>query len=78
MFDDIAKPKTSSRKRLFVLLSLVGFGMAIVELIRFLHMRQPSHAVMACIWLAIAAGWAYRFRHFGESQITSLDAKAPK
>jgi hypothetical protein len=78
VLDEIAGPKTSNRKRFFGFLSLLGFGMAVLELARFLYVRQPIHAGMACIWLAVAAVWGYRYRHFGDPRVASSDSKAPK
>lgn len=76
--DEIAGPKTANRKRFFGFLSLLGFGIGLVELGRFLYVRQPIHAAMASIWLAVAIGWGYRYRHFGQSQVERLDIKRPK
>lgn len=78
MFDETGDPKKSNRKRLVLLLSILGFGISIRELFEFLYLRQSIHGAMAGIWCLVAAGWAYRFRHFGESQITNLDIKDPK
>ena len=78
MFDDTVVRKTSNRKRLFGLLAFLGLAMTVVELVRFLQMRSPIHAGMACIWLVVGALWGYRFRHFGESRVTNPNVKAPK
>ncbi len=78
MFDETANPKMSNRKRLFGLLAFLGFAMTVVELVRFVQMRSPIHAGMACIWLVVGALWGYRFRHFGESRVTDPNLKAPK
>jgi hypothetical protein len=71
MFDATANPKTSNRKRLFGLLAFLGFAMAIVEVVRYLQMRLPIHAGMACIWLVVGAVWGYRVRRFGKPRATA-------
>jgi hypothetical protein len=76
--EELAGPKSSGRKRFFGFLSLLGSAMAMLELGKFLYLRQPIYAGMGCVWLTVAVAWGYRYRHFGESQLKHLDTKTSK
>jgi hypothetical protein len=78
VLDEVAGPKTSNRKRFFFFLGVLGLGMAVLEIARFLYLRQPIHGLMAAIWLAVAVGWGYRYRHFSASPGTRSEGKVRK
>jgi hypothetical protein len=76
MFDEVSESITSKLKRRTVFLSILYLGIAVAELIEFLYTHQVDHGLKAALWLVAAVLWAYRFRHFGEPQITKLDIEA--
>jgi hypothetical protein len=78
VLDEVAGPKTSNRKRFFGFLGVLGLGMALLEIARFLYLRQPLHGFMAGIWLAVALGWGYRYRHFGASPGSRSEGRVRK
>jgi hypothetical protein len=78
VLDEVAGPKTSNRKRFFGFLGVLGLGMALLEIARFLYLRQSMHGFMAGIWLAVALGWGYRYRHFGATQVNRSGGKVGK
>jgi hypothetical protein len=78
VLDEVAGPKTSNRKRFFGFLGVLGLGMALLEIARFLYLRQPMHGLMAGIWLGVALGWGYRYRHFGAARVSCAEGKVAK
>ena len=70
VLDEVAGPKTSNRKRFFGFLGVLGLGMALLEIARLLYLRQLMHGFMAGVWLAVALGWGYRYRHFGATAVS--------
>jgi hypothetical protein len=78
VLDEVAGPKTSNRKRFFGFLGVLGLGMAVLEIARYLYLRQAIHGLMAATWLAVAVGWGYRYRHFSASQGTRAEGKVSK
>ncbi len=77
MFEEVSESITSRLERRTVLLSILGLGIAVWELIEFLYTHKVRHGLLAAVWLAMAVSWAYRFRHFGEPRQTKLDIETP-
>ena len=76
MFEEVSESLAQKLKRRTVFLSILGLGIAIVELIEFFYTHKVDHGILSVVWLAVAVGWAYRFRHFGEPQSTKLNIEA--
>jgi hypothetical protein len=76
MFEEVSESIPSRLKRRLVFMSILYFGLAVEELVEFLYTHKVGHGLKAAAWLGLAAGWAYRFRHFGEPQLTKLDIDA--
>jgi len=76
MFEEIYESIPSRLKRRLIFVSILYLGVAVAELVEFLYTDKVDHGLEAAVWLALAAGWAYRFRHFGEPRLTKLDIDA--
>jgi hypothetical protein len=76
MFAEVSEPIASKLKRRIVFLSILYLGIAVTELIEFMYTHNVDQGLLAGLWLALAVGWAYRFRHYGEPRRTKLDIDA--
>jgi len=76
MFEEVSEPITSRLKRRVVFLSVLYLGMAVADLVEFWYTHRVGYGLKAALWLVAALFWAYRFRHFGEPQLTKLDIEA--
>jgi hypothetical protein len=76
MFGEVSESILSRLRRRIVFCSIFYLGVAIAELVEFLYTHKVDHGLEAAVWLALAVGWAYRFRHFGVPQLTKLDIDA--
>jgi hypothetical protein len=73
MFGEVSESISSRLRLRIVLFSIFCLGIAVAEVVEFLYTNKVDHGLEAAVWLALAAGWAYRFRHFGEPRVSKLD-----
>ena len=73
MFNTIAEPRVSKLRRWYTVAAVLYFGMAVVDAVSFWHKRDAIDALNAALWLVLGITFAYRERHIGEPQVTSLN-----
>ena len=76
MFEEVSESIPPRLKRSCVFLSILYLGLAVADFVKFWYTHQVDHGLRAALWLITAILWAYRFRHFGEPQLTKLDLDA--